>query len=253
MKLFDAERYQEFLIKHDVVGFKDKQIELSSKRLSHWYANMRNIAGDCFLLDIGTEFILDFVRTLGLKPDVFYGVPEGATPWGIATQMGYAKTSGNYSPRSHPLLMGRGKAKKHGEAKDRYFIGNPQHKMVVIEDVTTTANSVLEELVKLREANANIIYVVGLFNRMEVTPLPGKDNQQLVDDFAANFKRLTGKNYATAMPVAAAIGETGTHYACLANAIDILPKVREVKNPSQDIVAKVEQEFMERGVKPLRW
>ena len=34
--------------------------------------------------------------------------------------------------------MGRAKPKQHGSPEDKYFVGEPNGKIVVLEDVTTT-------------------------------------------------------------------------------------------------------------------
>jgi orotate phosphoribosyltransferase len=63
--------------------------------------------------------------------------------------------------------MGRGKMKEHGAPKDRFFLGEPKGKIVVLEDVTTTGGSLLATVDQLKQLNVDIIAAIALTNRNE--------------------------------------------------------------------------------------
>ena len=150
MAKFNQQKFNQFILENNVIGFFEEPITLKSGRLSFWYVNWRNVAQDVFLLDKLTDLVINFVEDLNLKPDCFYGVPEGATKLGILTQYKWAKKSSNFGLASHILPMGRGKPKDHGDLKDRFFVGMPRGETVILEDVTTTGSSLLETIEKLK-------------------------------------------------------------------------------------------------------
>lgn len=201
MAKFNQQRFNQFILKNNVIGFFKEPIILKSGRPSHWYVNWRNIAEDVFLLDKLTDFVIDFSEDLDLQPDCFYGVPEGATKLGILVQYKWAKKSPNYGPQSHILSMGRGKPKDHGEPKDRFFVGVPKGKIVILEDVTTTGNSLLESINNLKKLkNVKIIAAISLTNRME--------------------KRHDKKS------VKEVVEKEGVHYFQMSNMLELLPLLK---------------------------
>ncbi|MBT9174073.1 MAG: Orotate phosphoribosyltransferase [Syntrophomonadaceae bacterium] len=226
MSKFNQQKFNQFILENNVVGFFEKPITLKSGRISHWYVNWRNIAEDVFLLDKLTDFVIDFVQDLNLKPDCFYGVPEGATKLGILTQYKWAKNSPNYGLGSHTLAMGRGKLKDHGEPKDRFFLGQPKGKVVLLEDVTTTGSSLLETIDNLNQSHLQIVAAISLTNRMELT-----DDKKSVSEL---------------------VETKGVPYYQMSGALELLPLVYEKLKPEEEIVKKVEEEFQEYGVKKLK-
>jgi orotate phosphoribosyltransferase len=137
--MFDQDKFNAFVIEHNVVGFFEEPIKLKSGRQSHWYVNWRTAGSDAYLLDCLTDYVVQFTENLlkngalESKPSCFYGVPEGATKLGVLTQYKWAKQSPDFSVGSHILPMGRGKIKEHGVPKDRYFVGQPTGPTIVLE------------------------------------------------------------------------------------------------------------------------
>jgi len=78
--------FNNFIIENNVIGLFKEPIVLKSGRESYWYVNWRNIAADVYLLDKLTDYLLSYIDFLDLKPNCFYGVPEGASKLGIITQ-----------------------------------------------------------------------------------------------------------------------------------------------------------------------
>lgn len=226
MNRFNQEQFNSFILDNDIVGFFEQPIKLKSGRMSNWYVNWRNVAEDVFLLDKLTDYIIAFTKDLGLEPDCFYGVPEGATKLGVLTQYKWAKESPNYAPHSHALPIGRGKPKEHGALKDKYFVGEPRGKTIVLEDVTTTGGSLLTTLDRLTEIEIPIIAAFGLTNRMEL-----RDDGQSVQR---------------------AVQSRNVPYYALSNALQLLPKAYKKLNPGEQIAKAIEEEFEKYGVEKLR-
>ncbi|MBL7148015.1 MAG: hypothetical protein ISS82_04275 [Nanoarchaeota archaeon] len=249
MSEFNQEEFNQFVLNNNVIGFFEEPKILKSKRKSCWYVNWR--LNDVFLIEQLSDHVINFTKSLGLNPDCFYGVPEGATKLGVITQFKWAKRSSNYGKGSHTLPMGRGKSKEHGEAKDRYFIGEPQGKIIVVEDVTTTGGSLIDIIGDLKETGKEIVGAFGLVNRMELTPIIGQDNEETVEKFRRSFERATGRKYSEAMSVEEAVRETGIPYHALGNANLLLKEAYKILNPGEKITRSIEQEFKEYGVERL--
>jgi len=225
MAKFNQEDFNSFILENNVVGFFEEPIKLKSGRMSNWYVNWRTPTSDVYLLDKLTDFVLAFAEDNNLAPDCFYGVPEGATKLGVITQYKYAKSSPNYSKGSNVLPMGRAKPKEHGAPKDRFFVGQPKGKVIVLEDVTTTGGSLLKTIDQLKEAGIEVFAAVGLTNRMEV--------------------RDDGKS------VKQAVEEKGVKYLSMSSALELLPEVYK-KNPNEAIKKAIEEEFEKYGVEKLK-
>jgi len=220
------EDFVNFILEHDVIGFFEEAITLKSGRVSYWYVNWRNIAADVYLIDKLTDFIIDYIKILNLKPDCFFGVPEGATKIGVLTQYKWAKQREDYGKNKYILSMGRGAPKKHGNSKDRYYLGVPKGRVIILEDVTTTGQSLIDIIEKFSELNINIQAAVSLTNRDEIRP-DGNDVKTI-------FKKMN-------IP-----------YHSMSNALDLLPKLYRKKQIDPSIAKKVENYFSKYGVKELR-
>lgn len=209
----EKESFYEFIIKNNVIGFFNNPITLKSGRLSYWYVNWRNVSEDAYLLDKLTDYVISFTKSINLKPDCFFGVPEGATKLGIITQFKWAKMQKNLDPGKFVIAMGRGKPKNHGDPKDKLFLGIPKGKIVILEDTTTTGGSLVNTINNLKEINAEIIAAIGLTNRNEL-----RDDGKSVEDI---------------------LKEKKIQYYAMSNAVEILPKM----NIESDIAKHIEAYF----------
>ncbi|RAP25936.1 hypothetical protein DID74_02650 [Candidatus Marinamargulisbacteria bacterium SCGC AG-333-B06] len=162
--MFNQTDFNNFIIKNKIISLSEKAFTLKSGQKSHLYINWRDITNDVALLETCAHYIIKFCETHTLKPDCFYGVPEGATKIGILTQYLWSKKQG-CSPGSHKLSMGRVKPKEHGSPSDRFFVGEPEGNIILIEDVTTTGQSMLKTLDQLQALNKKVIACLGLTNR----------------------------------------------------------------------------------------
>ncbi|MHA1195459.1 MAG: hypothetical protein ACTSRH_10940 [Promethearchaeota archaeon] len=184
------EEFSQFILSNNVIGFFETPIKLKSGRLSYYYINWRTISEDVFLLDKLADFIISFTESLNLKPDCFYGVPEGATKIALITQYKWAKKQPDFTPRKYILPMGRGKPKNHGEIKDKFYLGAPKGKIIVLEDTTTTGSSLLKCLEDLKQIDVDIIAVIALTNRNEITE-NGKIVEELVNDLGIKYYAMS--------------------------------------------------------------
>ncbi len=222
---FNQEHFNQFIIENNVIGFFNQPITLKSGKQSQFYVNWRTITQDVFLTECLADYILDFVQSKNLSFNCFYGVPEGATKIALITQYKSAHLDSNYSKNSHCLPMGRGKIKEHGALKDKYFLGEPQGEICVLEDVTTTGGSLLKTIDQLIESGEKHLFALGLTNRNDILE-KGKTVQTLFQ-------------------------EKNIPYFPLSNALDLLPQAYQQQQPGEDIARKVEQEFEYQGSKRL--
>lgn len=223
---FHRDEFIKFLLDNRVAGFFEKPVTLKSGRQSHFYVNWRTVSNDVFLMDELSDFLAAFAADAGFVPDAFYGVPEGATKIGVISTYKWVKGREDYAPARFCLPMGRGKPKEHGDPKDRFFVGEPRGKIVVVEDVTTTGGSLLYTLDQLAQIDVTVIAAIGLTNRME--------------------KRDDGKS------VEDAIAEKGIKYLALSQATDFLPEAYKKFAPGKHIAQAIENEFRQYGVCELK-
>ena len=162
--MFNQDSFNQFILQNNVIGFFETPITLKSGKNSHFYVNWRNVASDVYLIDQCANYLITYCEEHHLTPNCFYGVPEGATKLGIITQYKWAQKH-QCSTGTHLLSMGRAKPKEHGDAKDKYFVGEPQGNIILLEDVTTTGDSMLNTLDQLCDMNKNVIACIGLTNR----------------------------------------------------------------------------------------
>jgi orotate phosphoribosyltransferase len=210
-------------------------VVLKSGRKSNWYVNWRTVSNDVFLVEHLAEAVVAFIRGLVdskkiAAPDCIYGVPEGATKIGILSQYFWAKQSARYAIGSHRLAMGRGSVKQHGAPEDRYFVGMPTGKIVLLEDVTTTGGSLLSTFDQLVEAGLEVIAAVGLTNRMEL-----RDDRLSVEEAIA-----TKTSSGVSIP-----------YFSMSNALDLLPEICRIQPPAQSVKDSIIDEFREFGVRAI--
>lgn len=225
MKPFDQTEFNRFVIDNDVYGFFDKAITLKSGRQSHFYANWRSVVQDTWLTEQLVEFVLSYVSGQDIKVDTFYGVPEGATKLGVLCQFQWAQKQPNYGPGSHALAMGRAKPKEHGAPKDKFFVGAPRGKVLMLEDVTTTGGSSLNAISQLQESGIEVSALVSLTNRME--------------------KRDDGDS------VAEAVEKLGVAFYSMSSAVELLPLACQKLSPGQDITRAIQAEFERYGLQSL--
>lgn len=221
MSKFNQKEFNQFIVEQGILGFFEEPIKLVSGRLSSWYVNWRNVAGDAYLLDKLSDFVLAYIKEKNINPDCIYGVPEGATKLGVITQYKWAKSQKDFGLNSHCLAMGRKVPKDHGEPKDRFFVGAPKGKVVIIEDVTNTGGSLIKTVDSLQNQGISIVAAMVLTHR------------NMKPDGDKTIKEI--------------LGDKGVNYFYMSDALTLLPEIVKVKKPSNEVKKAVEEEFRKWG------
>lgn len=210
--VFNKQEFFEFAIHARVVGFYEEPVTLKSGQTSHWYANWRNAMDDVTTIQKLASYVLEFSRENGLHTD-YIGVPEGATKLGLVTQLKSAEIM-----MEAPLPMFRAKPKEHGPPHDRYFLGKPRDGVCILEDVTTTGDSLIDVMRKTRDAGITIGSVVALTDRSY-----GQAQKKIYQEF-------------------------GVPYSALSNADEIVTEAYRELKPNERIAQAVENEFDKNGI-----
>jgi orotate phosphoribosyltransferase len=222
---FSQDVFDSFIIEQGIVGFFPQPIKLVSGRFSSWYVNWRNVSSDVYQMDKLSDFVLDFLRDHKLKPHCIYGTPDGATKLAVLCQDKWAKQQKDYGPGKYPLAMGRKTPKDHGEAKDRFFVGAPSGKVVVLEDVTTTGGSLLKTISNLIDLEIEVSAAIALTNRNEV-----------MDD---------GRH------ISKVLQEMKVPYFAMSEGVQLLPLAFSKALPSNKIRQSILKEFKQYGEKEI--
>lgn len=222
--------FNRYILDHRIIGFFDQAITLKSGRQSHFYVNWREATNDAYLLDQLTDFIVTYIQSEKIPCDTLYGVPEGASKTAIIAAMKLAQKNPAFQKGSHVIAMGRAKPKEHGAPQDKFFIGMPQGRTVVLEDTTTTGGSLVKSLDQLIEAGVNVTHAIGLTDRMEKTA-EGESVGQWIQ------RRYHGK----------------IQYRSMSHALALLPEAARRASPPATVLTALEREFSQHGVAPIRW
>ncbi len=222
---FKRDVFEKFLIINNVVEFKDKKVKLSSGRYSNLYLNIKSLMNDVTIFDKFEDYVEIFVNDKGLCPDYFIGVPEGMTKLGLIMTYTQAKQETKSLVRPghgyHPLPIARGKVKKHGSLKDKYFLGNVKGRAVVLEDVLTTGNSVISLVESLIKNEAEVSAVVGVVDRLEL--------------------RRDGLN------ISEKLSKLGVKYYPMTSVKTLLPLAYEKLRPPESLVKKINEYYKKYG------
>lgn len=214
---FSQAAFDQFIVQHGIVGFFPQPIKLVSGRESCWYVNWRTIASDVFLIDQLSDFVLQFVAAQGIEVDCYYGTPDGATKLAVLCQYKFASAQPDFVEGKYPLAMGRKTPKDHGQPQDRFFVGAPRGKVIIMEDVTTTGGSLFKSVKQLQEAGVEIVASLALTDRDE-----NMDDGRHVRD---------------------ALADLGVRHLAMSHAVDLLPQVVAQQGISDELRTSIHAEF----------
>tara|TARA_A100001015_G_C15027772_1_gene731458 strand:- start:2295 stop:2957 length:663 start_codon:yes stop_codon:yes gene_type:complete len=192
---FNSADFNSFILSESVIGIYESPITLKSGKQSNWYMNWRKVCSDVALIDRVSDFVLSYANDMDLDFDCIMGVPEGATKLGLLCHYKWAKSQADFLTKSYDYPMGRQSPKKHGHPDDKFFVGAPKGKILLIEDVATTGISMLGFIDRLEEAGKEISAAISLSNRMD-TNHEGKSVESLMKErnipyfFMSNGKEL---------------------------------------------------------------
>jgi orotate phosphoribosyltransferase len=111
--------------------------------------------------------ICDFIATSEIQPQSIIGVPEGANKIAISTSLTLASRKENLQKGDYMVPLARRTPKEHGAPEDRHFIGIPQGKTIVIEDVVSSGGSLRAFLQRLQALEVEVSAVLVLVNRLD--------------------------------------------------------------------------------------
>lgn len=184
------QNFEQFLVEQGVTGYKDEPVTFKSGKQSHYYVNCRVLSQSLSTLETISSFVAEFLKINNLISsdlDAVLGVPEGATELGNAVSRKLIQDK----MLTDRLFLQRVKPKEHGDVANKYWInGNVPKKVIVLEDVTTTGSSAIKYIQKLREGGVEVMCVVGLVDRLQ---LSGNGNSVLQNfaDIKVEYKSLT--------------------------------------------------------------
>lgn len=222
---FSQKKFNQFILDHGIIGFFPEEITLVSGRKSSWYVNWRTIASDVYLIDQLSDFVLGYIASQNISLDCFYGTPDGATKLAVLCQYKYAKSQKDYGEKPYVLAMGRKTPKEHGKPEDRFFVGAPKGRVVIMEDVTTTGGSLLKSVQMLLETGVEVVASLAL-----------TDRNQIMDD---------GRH------VREELSALGVQHYSMSNALELLPLLIKKENIDSTMKAAVITEFQQYGEKEI--
>ncbi|MBF0299185.1 MAG: hypothetical protein HQK51_10725 [Oligoflexia bacterium] len=187
----------DFILEHKVLSISENAFTLASGKKSHIYVNWRQVSNNFLLFDKLLHMILKFIDLNSIECDTFYGVPEGATKIALFVQYFYLQSRLQATPQNTEavLAMGRAVAKSHGDIGDRYFIGQPKGNVVIIEDVTTTGESLIKTIEVVNQLpNANVSACLVLTDRSTASNSNSNSNSNSTSNSISFHDYLKQKN-----------------------------------------------------------
>ena len=225
---FDQEAYHQFVLNYrspkgeSVVGFCPKKRKLASGRTSFWYWNGRILLDYKDPMGRLAGYILKFCEDKDIMPDYFVNVPEGVNK---LTDYLNAELGGKQ-------VQARAKPKAYGDPRDAHFIGPVERgdRIVIVEDVTTTGGSLINQIKKCLDSELNVIAAVCECNRMEKAA-KGRGDERVDFDYG----------------VAEAVSRlgSGVKYYALTDASKIIPAAFKLWTPSEGVM----KEFIANGLR----
>lgn len=158
-----AERQLIFLIKNRML--RDQDVTTSAGEQTTVYLDIPHVLGDKQALSVATEVLIHHLRR-----NKIYGVTAVVGPMtgSIPLVMGLAQA--DFSDADLKWAILRDKQKTHGLG--RWFVGaeiGPGDKVVIVDDVADSGNSLVEAYEKMIEAGAEVLAIVPLVDRSDKT------------------------------------------------------------------------------------
>ena len=128
---------------------------LASGAKSSYYIDIKKASTNPAVLKLIAELMVEEIRNTGLKVDRIAGVVLGSVPLAAALAL----------ETGIPYVMIRKEKKDHGTGKLIEGDLNPGEKVLVVEDVITTAGSSIKAIHTLRENGAIVENVLSVIDR----------------------------------------------------------------------------------------
>ncbi|RLF84848.1 orotate phosphoribosyltransferase [Thermococci archaeon] len=142
--------------------FKEKAIEfghfiLSSGKESDYYINIKKLITNPKALRLIASLMRSKAEELGLEYNKIAGPELGAVPIAVSLALETEK----------PILIVRKKKKSYGTGRQIEGVVTPEDRVLLVEDVTTTGNSVLRAAKTIEEEGAKVVAIMVVVDREE--------------------------------------------------------------------------------------
>ena len=142
--------------------FKEKAIEfghfiLSSGKESNYYINIKKLITKPEALRLIASLMSSKAEELGLEYDKIAGPELGAVPIAVSLALETGK----------PILIVRKKKKSYGTGRQIEGVVEEGDRVLLVEDVTTTGNSVVRAAKALEEEGAKVVAIMVVVDREE--------------------------------------------------------------------------------------
>lgn len=131
------------------------EFTLASGAKSDYYINIKKASTDPKVLGLIARLMAEKMRENGIEADRIAGVVLGAVPLEAALAL----------ETGLPFVMVRKEKKDHGTGKQIEGDLNEGEVVLMVEDVVTTAGSCIKGIHVLREAGADVKYVLSVIDR----------------------------------------------------------------------------------------
>ena len=140
----------------DCGAVKFGDFTLASGRKSNYYVDIKKATSDPGILKLIACRIVDTINKQGLGVEAVGGLAVGGIPLATAVSM----------ESGLPLVIIRKSSKEYG-TKDRFIGDVPGRDLLMVEDVTTTGNSIIEAIQALKKVGAAVDTVITVVDRDE--------------------------------------------------------------------------------------
>ncbi|MDE1855665.1 MAG: hypothetical protein KGH49_00270 [Candidatus Micrarchaeota archaeon] len=190
---FSRKKFKSLAIRARVVNVSDVPKQLSNDGKSNIYFDWRPLTNDEIGVKIVAGHVASFIESRRIAPQCVIGVPNSARDLGIETQKELMRRHPEMKPLDHPFLIAE---KSHMEVgmlpglaldSEGKYAKKPQ-KAIVLDNTITTGFSTARLVAKLREKGIDVTDVVCLTKRNGLTPMPGLDDQEKINELKNIFK-----------------------------------------------------------------
>ena len=131
------------------------EFTLASGAKSNYYIDIKKASTNPKVLYLISQLMAEKMQDQNIRPDRIAGVVLGSVPLAAALSLATGV----------PYVMIRKEKKDHGTGKLIEGDLNPGDKVLVVEDVITTAGSSIKAIHTLREAGAQVTDVISVIDR----------------------------------------------------------------------------------------
>lgn len=131
------------------------EFTLASGAKSNYYINIKKASTNPHVLYLISQLMAEKMQVENIRPDRIAGVVLGSIPLAAALSMA----------TGIPYVMVRKEQKDHGTQKLIEGDLNPGDKVLVVEDVITTAGSSIKAIGTLRESGAEVTGIISVVDR----------------------------------------------------------------------------------------